>query len=71
MLLPTGCARTSADKTGTSTPDNTDPGLRPQGDPVDQVGWDDDLRPTDGAAPVKPGTGDRGNPGVRRVELSA
>lgn len=72
VLLPTGCARTSADRAGSETPtntgpENTDPGLRPQGDPVDQVGMEEYLPPTDGAAPNKPGTEDTGNPGGSTV----
>ncbi|HEY0138683.1 MAG TPA: hypothetical protein VGB85_31580 [Nannocystis sp.] len=74
VLLPTGCARTSADKAGSETPtsanagpENTDPGLEPLGDPVDQVGMKEYLPPTDGAAPNKPGTEDTGNPGGSTV----
>ncbi len=67
LLLPAGCARTSPDGAGTATPTNEDPGLRPQEDPMDQVGMSESMKPTDGAAPNKPGTEDTGNPGGSTV----
>ncbi len=74
LLLPVGCARTSADNARTETPTEAtpapvseDPGLEPLGDPVDQVGNDEEMTPTDGAAPVQPGTENTGNPGGSTV----
>lgn len=72
LSLSAGCARTSPDSASSEAPStdakgNTDPGLRPLGDPVDQVGMTEYLPPTDGAAPNKPGTEDTGNPGGSTV----
>ena len=74
LLLPVGCARSSPDSAASATPTdanatptNDDPGLRPQEDPMDQVGMSESMKPTDGAAPNKPGTEDTGNPGGSTV----
>lgn len=78
LTLP-ACARTSPDSAGSETPGTPEPtrannenvGLEPQGDPIDQVGNSENLKPTDGAAPPAPGLQDTGNPGGAAAEPSA
>lgn len=75
LALTTACARTSADRAsevpGTPEPtraNNENVGLEPLGDPVDQVGLSESMKPTDGAAAPAPGTEDTGNPGGGTVQ---
>jgi hypothetical protein len=71
LLGLSACARSSADGARSEVPGTPEPirannenvGLEPLGDPVDTVGSSENMTPTDGAAPVKPGTEDTGNPG--------
>lgn len=75
-LSMSACARTSPDSASSEVPgtpeptraNNEDVGLEPQGDPIDQVGNTESLKPTDGASAPAPGTQDTGNPGGSTVQ---
>ncbi len=76
LVLAAGCTRTSPDTARSDTPTDAnstpptgdDPGLEPiEGPVIDTVGRTENMTPTDGAAPNKPGTEDTGVPGGPRV----